>query len=120
MITDEITERAMKIILSAGEARTASTQALKAVSEANFELADEKLKEANQKILIAHRVQTDAIQAETSGEPTEYTVLFAHAQDTLMTIYSELNITKQLIRIFKSYEKRIENIEEALKNNIGM
>ena len=37
-----------------------------------------------------------------------------------MTIYSELNITKQLIRIFKSYEKRIENIEEALKNNIGM
>ena len=95
MITDEITERAMKIILSAGEARAASTQALKAVSEANFELADEKLKEDIQKILIAHRVQTDAIQAETSGEPTEYTVLFAHAQDTLMTIYSELNITKQ-------------------------
>ena len=53
MITDEVTERAMKIILSAGEARAASTQALKAVSEANFELADEKLKEANESTALS-------------------------------------------------------------------
>lgn len=115
MIKDEIAEKAMQIILSAGEARAASTQALKAVAEADFELANEKLKEANQKIINAHKVQTDVIQAETSGEAAEYTVLFAHAQDTLMTIYSEINITKQLIRIFKAYEKRIENIESLLK-----
>ena len=111
MITDDIVESSMKIILAAGEARTACMQALTAISTANFDLADEKLKEANEKITEAHRVQTDTIQAETSGKNTEYTVLFAHAQDTLMTIYSEINIAKQLIKIFKSYEKRISLLE---------
>ena len=31
---------------------------------------------------------------ENQGEKQEYTLLFAHAQDTLMTIYSEINIAK--------------------------
>ena len=57
-------------------------------------------------------MQTDAIQGETRGEESEYSLLFAHAQDTLMTIYSEINIAKQLLKIFKSYEARIAALEE--------
>ena len=39
---------------------------------------------------------------DARGEEREYSLLFAHAQDTLMTIYSEINIAKQLLKIFKS------------------
>lgn len=103
---------AMTIILNAGDARVSCKDALNAIAEADFETAELKIKEANQKITIAHKAQTDAIQGETRGEKSEYSLLFAHAQDTLMTIYSEINIAKQMIKIFKSYEKRLAALEK--------
>lgn len=105
-------EAAMSIILNAGDARVDCKQALDAISEGDFVKAEEKLKESSKKITIAHKAQTDAIQGETRGEKSEYSLLFAHAQDTLMTIYSEINIAKQMLKIFKSYEKRIAALEK--------
>lgn len=105
-------EAAMSIILNAGDARVDCKQALDAISQGDFAKAEAKLKESNKKITIAHKVQTDAIQGETRGEESEYSLLFAHAQDTLMTIYSEINIAKQMLKIFKAYEKRIAALEK--------
>ena len=101
----------MAIILNAGDARVACKEALDAISAFDYEKAEAKLKEAHEKITVAHKVQTDAIQAETRGEESEYALLFAHAQDTLMTINSEIIIAKQLLKIFKSYEARIASLE---------
>lgn len=112
MMTEAVVQSAMSIILHAGDARVACKQALDAIAEADFEVAEEKLKEAQSKITEAHKVQTDAIQGETRGEEAEYSLLFAHAQDTLMTIYSEINIAKQLLKIFTAYEKRIAALEK--------
>lgn len=112
MMNEAVVQSAMSIILHAGDARVACKQALDAIAEADFTKADEKLKEAQSKITEAHRVQTDAIQGETRGEEAEYSLLFAHAQDTLMTIYSEINIAKQLLKIFTAYEKRIAALEK--------
>lgn len=112
MMNEAVVQSAMSIILHAGDARVACKQALDAIAEANYEKAEEKLKEAQSKITEAHKVQTDAIQGETRGEETEYSLLFAHAQDTLMTIYSEINIAKQLLKIFTAYEKRIAALEK--------
>ncbi len=111
-MTEEIVTSAMQIILHAGDARNACTQALSAIEENNFDLAEEKMKIATAEITKAHQVQTDAIQAEAAGEKeSQYSLLFAHAQDTLMTIYSEINIAKNMIKIFRSYEKRISQLE---------
>ena len=104
-------EDAMTIILHAGDARLYCNKALKAISKSDITLAKENLKEAQKKITAAHRVQTDAIQAETRGEHAEYSMLFAHAQDTLMTIYSEINIAKQLIKVFGTIEQRLTALE---------
>ena len=57
-------------------------------------------KKAEGRIAGAHRVQTDAIQGSIGGETQAYSLLFAHAQDTLMTVYSEIHMTKQLLLIF--------------------
>lgn len=109
---ETVVNNAMQIILNAGDARLACKEALDAIADGNLELAEEKMKIANSKIVVAHRIQTDAIQDETRGEHSEYSLLFAHAQDTLMTIYSEINIAKQLIKIFKAYDKRISALEK--------
>lgn len=109
---EEVVKNAMQIILHAGNARLKCKNALDSISEFDIETAKLRLKEANAEITEAHRVQTDAIQNETRGEKQEYSLLFAHAQDTLMTIYSELNIAKQMIKIFEKYEKRIADLEQ--------
>lgn len=100
-MNEEKMKASMSIILNAGDARVSCMEALDAVAENNYDQAEIKIKEAQEKINIAHKVQTDEIQGETRGEESVYSLLFAHAQDTLMTIYSEINITKKIIKIFK-------------------
>lgn len=109
---EEKVQAAMQIILHAGDARTKCKAALDAIAAADFTLAKTNMEEAQVDIRKAHRIQTDAIQAECSGESSEYSILFAHAQDTLMTINSEIIIAKQMIKIFESYEKRIASLEK--------
>ncbi|WP_238917137.1 PTS lactose/cellobiose transporter subunit IIA [Clostridium sp. YIM B02555] len=109
---DNKLQAAMEIILNAGDARVKCKEALDAIAAYDFKLANEKLKEAQVKISAAHKVQTDAIQGESAGETSSYSILFTHAQDTLMTINSEIIIAKQMIKIFESYEKRIAALEK--------
>lgn len=108
---DETVQSAMGIILSAGDARVFCKEALDAIAAFDIELAKERIKEAQGKITESHIIQTDAIQEETRGTESEYTLLFAHAQDTLMTVYSEINIAKQMIKIFEAWEIRIAKLE---------
>lgn len=116
---ETVVQASMQIILHAGDARVACKQALDAIAAGDFDEAKAKLKESQKKITEAHKVQTDAIQdemrratGELEGGGSEYSLLFTHAQDTLMTIYSEINIAKQLLKIFTAYEKRIAALEK--------
>lgn len=106
-MNEKMTEQAMSIILHAGDARTHCKKALDLLAEKKFEPIEQELKAAQSDITKAHRIQTDAIQDEIRGEKTNNTLLFTHAQDTLMTIYTELNLTKQLVKIFRNYMDRV-------------
>ena len=88
---DQVSAEAMQIIMSAGDARVSCNDALKAIAEGNVESARELIKKAEGQIAEAHHVQTDAIQGSIGGETQAYSLLFAHAQDTLMTVYSEIH-----------------------------
>jgi len=112
-MNEKTVQNAMQIILHAGDARVHCMNALKAIETNSFEQAKEEIKLANSKIVKAHHIQTNAISAETQGEAGAYSVLFAHAQDTLMTIYSEINIAKRMIKIFEVYEARLAKLEKA-------
>lgn len=110
-MSEERIQSAMEIILHAGDARLHVKQALDHIANQAFEEAKASMSKAQDEIRIAHRVQTDAIQGEAQGHVSEYSLLFAHAQDTLMTIYSEINIAKQMISIFEAYEARLVKLE---------
>lgn len=111
-MNEEMVQNAMQIILHAGDARTKVEKALTAVSEFDFETAEKEMKFAQAKITEAHKVQTDAIQDEIRGTISGSSLLFTHAQDTLMTIYSEINIAKQLLNIAKSLDERLKALEK--------
>ena len=111
---EKIIKDAMAIIMSAGDARVCCKEALDAVAAGDYDAAREKLKEAQKKIAEAHHIQTDWIQKDGGGEEKmEYSVLFAHAQDTLMTIYSEINLTKHMMNISENLDKRIAALEKV-------
>lgn len=98
---------AMQIIIHTGDARTRANEALDALAEGDFKTAKEKMAEAHQKITLAHQAQTDIIQREASGERIDGGVLFSHAQDTLMTVMSEVNLSDRLVQLFEVFSGQL-------------
>lgn len=111
-----VAERALQIIMSSGDARTLAKQAMDKGTEGKFDEADDLLKQAEKKQVAAHNVQTAMIQGDIRGgdEKLGYYVLFAHAQDTMMTIQTEINLTKSLLKLMKANEERFAAIEAKL------
>jgi cellobiose PTS system EIIA component len=108
----DINEVSMRIIMNAGDARLVIKEVLDFIAACDFEEAEKKLTDARKLITAAHAAQTETIQGEARGEKIEFSLLFAHAQDTLMTIMSEWNTAKQLIHVFKSFDNRLKKLEE--------
>ena len=104
-MSDKMVEVAMGIIINAGDARTCATDAMEAELRGDRAGADAKLKEADEAIKKAHNAQTDVIQDECRGNPTELSMLFMHAQDTVMTIISE--VIRLMIRMNRNLEDKI-------------
>ena len=103
----------MRIILAAGEARSCAQRSLEQVRKKEFAKAKVLLGEAKEHIKDAHRSQTEVMQTlafseyNAAAEPIVLPMLFVHAQDTLMTIMSEVNMTEQMIEMFMTLEKEI-------------
>lgn len=91
----------MEIIVSAGDARNYAFGAIDDAKAGNFEEAEKKLGQAEQAIVEAHRCQTDILQAEMNGESHDLCILFIHAQDTLMTIRTEVNMAKEFVALYR-------------------
>lgn len=106
IMENELIPVAMQIILHAGDARLAVSSALDFIKEENFAEAKAKMMEAKENIRLAHISQTEIIQNETRGKTYEPCLLFAHAQDTLMTINSEVLLSEKLIEIFEVVLKK--------------
>ena len=103
---NELISVAMQIILHAGDARVKVTESLQEAKRFDFEKAEALMEEAEKAFVLAHKAQTEIIQNEASGESYEFSLLFAHAQDTLMTIHSELRMAKEMVDILKIIEEK--------------
>ena len=101
MSTDELNEAAMNIIMLAGDSRDASSKAIKATLEdAPDSEIDDLMAQAKTKVVEAHRIQTEIIQ-QTLEDDLHNTLFFSHAQDTLMTVQSELNTFTYIIQMYR-------------------
>lgn len=107
---------AMAIIMDAGDARTLINESFDEVGRNDFSMIKEKLAEAHEKIKSAHGKQTDIIQGEIRGEKHPPSLLFTHAQDTLMSINSELLLAKNIINVFSKIDVRLRELEKKLSD----
>jgi len=82
---EELQTAAFAIISIVGEAKTCYMKALKAAKEGRPEDAKAAIKEGNQTLAKAHHEHFAVIQKEAEGQKVEYSVLFMHAEDQLLT-----------------------------------
>jgi len=111
---EKIATIAMQIVIAAGDARNYIMEAMDDVSENDYDKANEKLEKAKDKLRQAHIYQTEVVQSEAAGTKYEYSLLFTHAQDTVMTICTELNLAKKIILLYQKVESRICALEKSI------
>lgn len=101
------------IILHAGNARAEAYEALRAAQAGDFDKAAEHLRQAEEEVSAAHRVQADMIQQEAQGNKVEITLLFVHAQDHLMTALSEKNLIENMVEMHKTIKQLAAKLEAS-------
>ena len=99
MDNEKLVQVAMNVIMHAGDARDYIRKAGTKLSALDLDGVEELLKKASAELVEAHKAQTSVLQNEAEGDSVPMTVLFSHAQDTLMTINSEVNLTQNMISI---------------------
>ena len=103
---EQLNSAAMQIILLAGDCRNLLNEAVHALlEEKSEEDIKAKIAAAKKEITKAHVIQTEMIQSSINEDELHTTLLFTHAQDTLMTINSEVNLTQNMIRLYRKLEK---------------
>lgn len=112
---NDINMIAMQIIMDAGDAREYIAKSISAMEEDCFQQAEKYLADAQEKIKQAHGRQTEVIQDEARGVSHPFSLLFTHAQDTLMTISSELNLAKRFYGVFVHIDSRLQSLEKKEK-----
>ena len=103
---EKLNSAAMQIILHAGDCRNLLNEAVNArLEDKSEEDIKAKIAAAKKEITKAHVIQTEMIQSSINEDELHTTLLFTHAQDTLMTINSEVNLTQNMIRLYRKLEK---------------
>lgn len=87
------------INFTGGDSFSKLIEALQAAKESDSELVEQLLKEADDLMIEAHKVQTEMLIQETRGEQANFSVLLVHAQDTLMNTILASTLIREMIEM---------------------
>lgn len=102
----------MQLIMNAGDAKSDCIIALQEARQGNFDKAFELLDEANKKILVIHRMQSEMMQKECSGEKVELSILLVHAQDHLTNAIVTFDLANEFISYMSETEEKLKKLEK--------
>ncbi|GGB56420.1 PTS cellobiose transporter subunit IIA [Virgibacillus dakarensis] len=105
MEQEQIQSVAFEIILHSGSSRTMIHEAFEMMRNNEFENARNKLKEANNEVLLAHQSQTALLQQYSSGETINTDIIMVHAQDHLMTTMTLREVALEMLHLYEKLEK---------------
>lgn len=100
MGSEELQTVAFEIILNSGNARSLVHEAFKEMRKNAFEQASQKLDEANEALIEAHKSQTELLQEYASGEKIEMEIIMVHAQDHLMTSMTLREVAIEMLALY--------------------
>ncbi|MGI6155676.1 MAG: PTS lactose/cellobiose transporter subunit IIA [Enterococcus sp.] len=98
---DKNLEAIMGLIMNGGNAKSDAMEAIAAAKEGDFELADQKIRDAEDSLVKAHQSQTGLLTQEAQGDHITVTLLTVHSQDHLMTSIAFTDLAKELIDVYR-------------------
>lgn len=104
----------LALITYSGEARSLAIEAIECAKNGEFEKAEGRLKEADEKLIMVHNVQTSLMHREASGESFSMSILLVHAQDHLMNAITINTLAKEFIDVYRQLEY-VKKSGEGLK-----
>lgn len=104
---DSQMEVCMGLIINGGSAKSSAFEAISAAKKDQFEVADKKLKEADQFLIEAHNVQTGMLKDEADGKHNEISLMMVHAQDHLMTAITFRDLAGEIVDLYKRLDSKI-------------
>ncbi|GGB43266.1 PTS lactose/cellobiose transporter subunit IIA [Virgibacillus dakarensis] len=101
MVDESLNTIAFQIISNVGSAKSLAMEALYAAKRSDFALAEEKLVESKKYFVEGHKVHASLIQKEAAGDKVEFSLLFMHAEDQLMSTETITELVKEMIEMYK-------------------
>ncbi|MDO4666717.1 MAG: PTS lactose/cellobiose transporter subunit IIA [Streptococcus sp.] len=105
MYQEEELQTIMSLIMYGGEAKSSAFEAIAVAKEGDFDKADEKIKQAQEALNLAHHAQTEMLTKEASGDGAKVGLLMVHGQDHLMTSICFVDLAKEFIDVYKELKK---------------
>ncbi|WP_206423454.1 PTS lactose/cellobiose transporter subunit IIA [Enterococcus mediterraneensis] len=94
-------EAIMGLIMYGGNAKSDAMEAIQAAKQGDFELADQKIADAEASLVEAHHAQTNMLTQEAQGNHVTVTLLTVHSQDHLMTSIAFTDLAKEIIDLYR-------------------
>ena len=101
---NEHIEVIMGLIIYGGNAKSLSMEAIYAAKEGNFDVAEEKLSDADDALGNAHKSQTNLLTQEASGDSVEISLLLVHGQDHLMNAITFKDLAQEIIDVYRKLD----------------
>ncbi|MBS6503199.1 MAG: PTS lactose/cellobiose transporter subunit IIA [Clostridium sp.] len=96
----------MQLIMYGGDAKSNAMEAIQAAKTGDFELAKNKINDAQASLTKAHHSQTQMLTKEAQGNKTELSLLMIHGQDHLMTSMAFTDLAKEIVDIYSCVLKK--------------
>lgn len=96
---DNLLESAMQIIMYSGEARGFYLNAINLAQDGKITQAKKEAEKGKEQLLLAHKMQTNLISKECSGETMNVSLLIVHSQDHLMTTMTIRDLSNAFFKI---------------------
>jgi len=95
----------MQLIMHAGDARSLAIEAVRAARKGVFDEASKLMIECQEKMVQAHKFQTELIFAESNGENVPISLLMIHAQDHVMNAMTVKDMAFEMIAMAKEIKE---------------
>lgn len=112
---EEYYQISFEIIATAGDSKGYSMDAICDAREGKFDSANEKINEANKRLLKAHELQTDMIAQEAGGDPVPVNIILIHSQDHLTMANVAEELAEEMVSLYKTIYDMKAEIEELKK-----
>ncbi|NIZ41292.1 PTS lactose/cellobiose transporter subunit IIA (plasmid) [Entomospira entomophila] len=101
MSKEESAMTGLEIVAYAGDARSKLLNALQSAKKGQITEAQAMMAEATELISLAHKTQTQMLQAEAAGESNEISFIMIHGQDHLMTTMLLRDLMEHFIELYR-------------------